>query len=134
MPFRWRRPMPPQPTAAYLMRSLISDSSARRCRAQGSASAPGRVPARRTRRRARGRTMGAVSEPVERADVVVIGGGVIGLSIAWRLASEGASVRVLERDRPGAEASGAAGGQLVPLAGPGMNPALLAHYLDAMRL
>jgi glycine oxidase len=44
--------------------------------------------------------------------VVVIGGGVMGCAVAWRLAAAGASVRVLERAVPGAEASSAAAGIL----------------------
>jgi sarcosine oxidase subunit beta len=41
--------------------------------------------------------------------IVVVGGGVMGLSTAWHLrgADPGARVTVLERDRPGAAASGA---------------------------
>jgi glycine oxidase len=50
------------------------------------------------------------------ADVVVIGGGVIGLSVAWYLRHEGASVIVLERGQVGGQASGAAAGMLAPLA------------------
>ncbi|MBM3666096.1 MAG: FAD-binding oxidoreductase [Actinobacteria bacterium] len=45
-----------------------------------------------------------------RASHVVIGGGVQGLSAAWRLAERGADVLVLEKDRIGAGASGIAGG------------------------
>ena len=45
-------------------------------------------------------------------DVVVCGAGVIGCAIARELAGEGARVALLERDRPGAEASGAAAGLL----------------------
>jgi glycine oxidase len=45
-------------------------------------------------------------------DVIVIGGGVMGCGIAWRLAQAGQSVLVLERAIPGAEASSAAGGIL----------------------
>jgi methylglutamate dehydrogenase subunit A len=41
---------------------------------------------------------------------VVIGGGVLGLSAAWRLAERGADVTVLEKDRIGSGASGIAGG------------------------
>ena len=47
---------------------------------------------------------------------VVIGGGVIGCAIARHLALAGADVLVLERDRPGSEASWAAAGMLTPLA------------------
>lgn len=47
-------------------------------------------------------------------DVVVIGGGVIGLSIAWELAGHGVSVRVLERGAFGSESSWAGAGMLPP--------------------
>lgn len=49
-------------------------------------------------------------------DVIVIGGGIIGLSIARSLARRGADVEVLERGRPGHESSWAAAGMLAPLA------------------
>ena len=49
-----------------------------------------------------------------KADVVVIGAGVQGCAVAWRLARAGRSVLVLERAIPGAEASSAAGGILSP--------------------
>jgi glycine oxidase len=49
-------------------------------------------------------------------DVVVIGGGIIGLAIADELVRCGASVTVLERRTCGREASGAAAGMLAPLA------------------
>src|SRR5919198_487879 len=41
---------------------------------------------------------------------VVVGAGVNGLSVAWRLAERGADVLVLDKDRIGAGASGRAGG------------------------
>jgi glycine oxidase len=44
--------------------------------------------------------------------VVVIGAGVIGLSIAWRLAQRGAAVTVFDQATPGAGASNAAAGML----------------------
>jgi glycine/D-amino acid oxidase-like deaminating enzyme len=44
------------------------------------------------------------------ASHVVVGGGVNGLSVAWRLAERGADVVVLDKARPGAGASGIAGG------------------------
>ncbi len=47
-------------------------------------------------------------------DVIVIGGGVIGLSIARELAGQGASVRVLEQSQFGQEASWAGAGILPP--------------------
>ena len=49
------------------------------------------------------------------SDVLVIGAGVIGLSCAWRLAQRGLRVRVLERDEPGAGATGVAAGMLAPV-------------------
>jgi glycine oxidase len=48
-------------------------------------------------------------------DALVIGGGVIGLACAWRAARRGLRVRVLERVRPGAGASGVAAGMLAPV-------------------
>jgi glycine/D-amino acid oxidase-like deaminating enzyme len=50
------------------------------------------------------------------ADVVVVGGGVIGCAIAYCLSKEKARVVVLERGLVGGEASGAAAGMLAPLA------------------
>ena len=47
-------------------------------------------------------------------DVIVIGGGVIGLSIAFELAGQGASVRLLEQGQFGQEASWAGAGILPP--------------------
>jgi glycine oxidase len=46
-------------------------------------------------------------------DVIVIGAGVIGLSLSIELRKKGASVLVVERGQPGREASHAAGGMLV---------------------
>ncbi len=52
------------------------------------------------------------SPPTSLPAVAVIGGGVVGLSLAWRLAAAGCSVAVFERDRLGGGASSAAAGML----------------------
>jgi len=46
-------------------------------------------------------------------DVIVVGGGIIGLSLSIALRKRGATVLVVERGEPGREASHAAGGMLV---------------------
>jgi len=48
------------------------------------------------------------------SDVIIIGAGIIGCSIAYRLAGAGLQVTVIERGRPGEEASSAAAGMLAP--------------------
>ncbi len=47
---------------------------------------------------------------------IVIGGGIIGASVSWRLAGEGLEVTMLERGRLGLEASWAAAGLIAPQA------------------
>ncbi len=49
-------------------------------------------------------------------DVVVVGGGIIGLATAWRLRRRGVSVTVLERSRTGGATSHVAAGMLAPVA------------------
>ncbi len=53
-----------------------------------------------------------VSHP-DRSDVVVVGGGVIGLACAWQLAADGHAVALCDPD-PGGGASWTAGGMLPP--------------------
>ncbi len=53
--------------------------------------------------------------PTATTDVAVIGGGVIGLAIAWRAAQRGHSVCVLERGELGTGASRVAAGMLAPV-------------------
>ncbi|MCZ6634173.1 MAG: glycine oxidase ThiO [bacterium] len=48
--------------------------------------------------------------------VLIVGGGVIGLSIGWKLARAGKGVVVFDRDRAGGAASWASAGMLSPLA------------------
>lgn len=48
-------------------------------------------------------------------DVAVLGGGIIGLAVAWRARQRGLSVRLLERDGVGHGASPVAAGMLAPV-------------------
>jgi glycine oxidase len=48
-------------------------------------------------------------------DVVVVGGGVIGLACAWRLSRRGADLTVVERSTPPAGATRVAAGMLAPV-------------------
>ena len=68
------------------------------------------------------------------SDFLILGGGVIGLSVAYHLSFQGVSVTVLDANEPG-QASSAAAGMLAPLAeasepGPFLDLALdsLRHY------
>ncbi len=45
-------------------------------------------------------------------DAIIVGGGVIGLSLAWRLKAQGLSVLVIEKQEPALEATYAAGGMI----------------------
>ena len=56
--------------------------------------------------------MAASTRPARGTDVVIIGAGVIGLGIAWRLAQRGALVTVFDKGVAGAGASHAAAGML----------------------
>src|SRR2546426_11366256 len=63
-------------------------------------------------------------------DVIIVGGGVIGCSIAWRLAQAGLKGTVFRRGRVGGEGSPAAAGMLspqggLPTPGPFFSPGLL---------
>jgi glycine oxidase len=52
----------------------------------------------------------------QRAEVVVVGGGIIGLAVAWRLRQRGLDVELLERDGTGEGTSRVAAGMLAPVA------------------
>jgi len=62
-------------------------------------------------------------------DVIVIGGGIIGLSLSIALRKRGATVLLVERGEPGREASQAAGGMLVDC--PLETPAVLQDLASA---
>lgn len=61
-------------------------------------------------------------------ECLIIGGGVIGLSLAWQLAVRGRKVRVLDRQEVGREASWAGAGILPPA-----SRQALMHPLDQLR-
>ncbi len=63
-------------------------------------------------------------------DVVVVGGGVIGCSIAYFLRKAGVEVMVIEREEIAAESSGAAGGLITQLGGLGGPPPFTALMLE----
>jgi glycine oxidase len=68
-------------------------------------------------------------------DAIVVGGGVIGLSCAWRAAQRGARVAVLERGEPGCGATRVAAGMLAPVGELTFGePELLERTLAAARL
>jgi glycine oxidase len=68
-------------------------------------------------------------------DVAVVGGGVIGLACAWRLAQRGGRVVVLERGHPGWGATRVAAGMLAPVGELTFGePELLELTLAAARL
>jgi glycine oxidase len=49
-------------------------------------------------------------------DVAIVGAGVIGLAVGWRLASRGLSVTLFERGQPGRGTTHAAAGMIAPIA------------------
>ncbi len=51
----------------------------------------------------------------EQPDVVIVGGGIIGMAIAWRVRQRGMKVAVLERDTVGQATSSVAAGMLAPV-------------------
>jgi glycine oxidase len=68
------------------------------------------------------------------SEVLVVGAGVIGLACAWRATQRGLSVRVIDRDTPGAGASRVAAGMLAPVGEASWGEeALLQLNLDSAR-
>ena len=68
------------------------------------------------------------------ADVVIVGGGIAGMTTAYYLAKSGVPSVVVERDAIGSHASGFAYGGLSPLSGFGIPGPLAEIALDGMRL
>lgn len=68
-------------------------------------------------------------------DAIVVGGGVIGLAIAWEMTRRGARVSLFERDRPGRATSWVAAGMLAPVGELDFGePELLELNLESARL
>jgi glycine oxidase len=70
--------------------------------------------------------------PLRGADVIVVGGGVVGCSVAWHLAREGLDVVLLERSVLAGQASGAAAGMLAPVGEGAVGSALLRYGLESL--
>src|SRR5580693_3814205 len=113
-----RFPISPEASEAFVLPASVLPASAMRTLATPAPAAttrPAAVPAA--------------------VDVAVVGAGVIGLSIGWRLAQRGLSVAVFDRAGAGACASLAATGMLAAAAEhePG-DPELLALALESQRM
>jgi glycine oxidase len=67
-------------------------------------------------------------------DVLVIGGGIVGSAIAWRLAKDGLAVTLLEKGEIGRESSWAAGGMLTPVHLADYPPALVGACAASLAL
>src|SRR5206468_994272 len=68
------------------------------------------------------------------ADIVIVGGGIAGMTTAYYLAKSGVPSVVVERDAIGSHASGFAYGGLSPLSGFGIPGPLAEMAQDGMRL
>src|SRR5688572_28722323 len=67
-------------------------------------------------------------------DVVIVGGGIVGLATAYYLGLAGVKSTVIERDSIGSHASGFAFGELTPSRGTGIPGPLLPLAQEGMRL
>jgi glycine oxidase len=71
---------------------------------------------------------------VEKFDVAIVGGGIIGCSIAFELAAEKLKIVVLDRQQPGREASWAAAGMLSPAPDSPRDRLLVSLSKESLRL
>ena len=70
---------------------------------------------------------------VETAEVVIIGGGAAGCSVAYYLAKVGVRATIVERERVASQASGFSAGGLNPLQGAGIPGPLASLAMDSFR-
>jgi glycine oxidase len=70
---------------------------------------------------------------VDLPDIIIVGAGIIGISLALELRTRGAAVTVLDRAKPGQEASSAAAGMLAA-SDPETPAALRAFAMESARL
>lgn len=70
----------------------------------------------------------------ENGRVIIVGGGIVGLSTAYFLGKAGVASTIIERDSVGSHASGFALGGLSAVSGVGVEPALEAMSFDGMRI
>lgn len=68
------------------------------------------------------------------AEVVIAGGGIVGIATAYFLGRVGVRATVVERDSVGSHASGFAFGELTPLSGTGIPGPVYPLALEGMRL
>ena len=111
----------PGPPGLEPRRQGVSGSSKERPRGDPVRSLPRARPLRRV--------MGTIAPRT-----AVIGGGIIGASIAWRLARQGAKVTLFERARFGGEASWAAAGMLSPGGEIDENSERVELFLESRRM
>src|ERR1700738_4819109 len=82
----------------------------------GWAAAPGRaIRRRRSGRATAGTSIRCMARASNSPEVLVIGAGIIGLTVAWRAGAQGMSVTVLERGLAGGGTSRVAAGMLAPV-------------------
>jgi glycine oxidase len=67
-------------------------------------------------------------------DCIIVGGGIIGCSIAWELARAGRRAAIFEASRPGSQASGAAAGMLAPGGEFDASSSLARDAVDSLRI
>ncbi|MEX2226978.1 MAG: glycine oxidase ThiO [Dehalococcoidia bacterium] len=69
----------------------------------------------------------------EQADVLIIGGGIVGCACAYELTKRGATVTLLEYGKAGMQATNAAAGMLAPLSDASGPDAMFRAGLEALR-